>query len=86
LKNIGVFATIGNGRECTVICKSCGSDNQCKFTAEIAIHFPGLKGIEKPIVWVFPELLVCLNCGNAEFAVPERELRVLAEGDAAAAR
>ena len=64
-------------------CKSCGSDKQSRFTAEIAIHFPGLKGIEKPIVWIFPELWVCLNCGNAEFAVPERELRALAEGDAA---
>ena len=66
-------------------CKTCGSDKQKKFTAEMAIHFPGLKGLEKPIVWVFPELLVCLNCGNAEFAVPETELRVLAKGDAAAA-
>ena len=32
--------------------KLCGSDKQSKFTAEIAIHFPGLKGLEKPIVWV----------------------------------
>ena len=66
-------------------CKSCGTENQKKFTAEIAIHFPGLKGLEKPIVWVFPELLVCLNCGDAEFAVPESELRVLAKGDAVSA-
>jgi hypothetical protein len=66
-------------------CKSCGSDNLRKFTAETAIHFPGLKGLGKPIVWVFPELLVCLNCGNAEFAVPETELRILAKGDGTAA-
>jgi hypothetical protein len=51
----------------------------------MAIHFLGLEALKKPIVWVFPELLVCLNCGNAEFAVPEIELRVLAKGDAAAA-
>ena len=62
-------------------CKSCGSNKQSKFLAEIAIHFPGLKGLEKPIVWVFPQLLVCLNCGNTEFVVPETELRLL--GDAA---
>jgi hypothetical protein len=37
---------------------------------EIAIHFPGVKGLEKPIVWVFPEVSVCLSCGNAEFVVP----------------
>ncbi len=66
-------------------CKSCGLEKQREFTVEIAIHFPGLNGLEKPIVWLFPKLIVCLNCGNAEFAVPESELRVLAKGDAAAA-
>jgi hypothetical protein len=67
-----------------VKCKSCGSDEQTKFTAEIAIHSLGLKDFDQPMVWVFPELMVCLNCGNAEFAVPESELRLLAKGDAAA--
>ncbi len=66
-------------------CKSCGSVNQSKFTAEMAIHFPGLKNIDKPVVWVFPELVVCLDCGTAQFAVPEAELRQLAKGDVAAA-
>ena len=61
-------------------CTTCGSDNQSKFIAEIALHFPELKGLEKPIVWVFPELLVCLNCGNTEFVVPETELRLLEKG------
>jgi hypothetical protein len=65
-------------------CKSCGSINQRNFTGEIAIHFPGLKNIDKSIVWVFPELVVCLNCGTAEFAVPQEELRLLAKDDAAA--
>jgi hypothetical protein len=66
-------------------CKSCGSINQKKFVGEIAIHSPGLKGIDKPIVWVFPELVVCLECGFSEFAVPGAQLRLLAKGDAAAA-
>jgi hypothetical protein len=66
-------------------CKSCGSANQKKFIGEMGIRSPGLKGIDKPIVWVFPELIVCLNCGTAEFVVPEAELRVLAKGEAAAA-
>ncbi len=66
-------------------CKSCGSVNQSKFTAEMAIHFPGLKNIDKPVAWMFPELVVCLDCGTAEFTVPKSELPLLAKGDAAPA-
>ena len=61
-------------------CKSCGSGNVGKFGGEIFIHFLGLKNIDKPVVSVFPELLVCLDCGTAEFAVSEDELRLLASG------
>ncbi len=65
-------------------CKSCGSVNQSKFAGEIGIHFPGLQNLDNPVVWVFPELVVCLDCGTGEFAVPEAELRQLVKGDAAA--
>jgi hypothetical protein len=58
-------------------CKQCGSDNPGRFNGEVAIHFPGLDGLDKPIVWVFPKLAVCLDCGFAEFTVPHRELSVL---------
>ena len=58
-------------------CKSCGSGNQKTFIGEMGIRSPGLKGLDKPIVWVFPELIVCFDCGIAEFAVPEAELRQL---------
>ena len=58
-------------------CKSCQSSNQSTFNGEIAIHFSGLEGLNKPIVWVFPKVLVCLNCGFTEFAIPEKELGVL---------
>jgi hypothetical protein len=51
----------------------------------MGVRSPGLKGLDKPVVWVFPELIVCLDCGIAEFAVPEAELRELAKGDAAGA-
>ena len=64
-------------------CKSCGSDTLGKFTGELALHFLGLKDLQKPIVWVYPEVWVCLKCGHAEFAVPESELRVLAKGQSA---
>ena len=66
-------------------CNSCGSVNQKKFSAEMGIHFPGLKGVDKPVVWVFPDVVVCLDCGTAEFAVPDEELRQLAKEDADAA-
>ena len=66
-------------------CRSCDSRNQMKFIGEMGIRSPGLKSLDMPTVWVFPELVLCLDCGIAEFAVPEAELRVLAKGDAAAA-
>jgi hypothetical protein len=66
-------------------CKSCGSESLGEFTGEIAIHFRGLKNINEPTVFVFPELVVCLECGTAEFVVPEDVLRLLAKGRAAGA-
>ena len=64
----------------SVLCKKCSSANVKNFNGEVAIHFPGLNGLYKPIVWVFPELGVCLQCGFVEFTVPERELGVLVSG------
>jgi hypothetical protein len=66
-------------------CKSCGSENLENYTAEIAIHFRGLKNINKPHVFVFPVVGVCLDCGTAEFAIGEQELRKLKQGRAASA-
>lgn len=61
-------------------CTSCQSERQRTFTSEIAIHFPGLAGLNKPIVWVFPRISVCLDCGLARFVVPEKELEVIRSG------
>lgn len=61
-------------------CKSCQSTNQNTFNGEIAIHFCGLEGLDKPIVWVFPKLTVCMNCGLTDFVIPQRELKVLVHG------
>jgi hypothetical protein len=68
-----------------MLCKSCGSDNQKQFNGEMAIHFTGLENLDKPVVWVFPKLLICMDCGTAEFALPEADLRLLATGKAAGA-
>ena len=61
-------------------CKSCKSEKQRNLNGEIAIHFPGLQGLDKPIVWVFEQVAVCLRCGFTEFTVPARELSVLVKG------
>jgi hypothetical protein len=64
-------------------CKSCGSDDQLKFDAEINIHLPGREALDKRAVLVFPMLLVCLHCGFAEFIISNSEWRQLAQGVAA---
>jgi hypothetical protein len=47
------------------------------FSAETGIRRSGLENIEKPAIFVFSELIVCLICGRAEFLGPKTELRVL---------
>ena len=59
-------------------CRSCGSANQTEFTAEIDIHVPGLRNLDKRPVLVYPKLLVCLECGFTQFTIPEAELQCLA--------
>ena len=61
-------------------CQQCTSENVKMFSSEVALHFPGLDGLRKPIVWVFPKLQVCPDCGFTEFTVPQTELTVLKEG------
>jgi len=62
-----------------MVCPRCPSDKLTKFNAEISIHFPGWRGLDKPTVLVFPQLDVCLKCGFAEFHIREGELRKLVE-------
>jgi len=61
-------------------CLSCASDNLAEFAAEVNVHFLGLKNLDKPSVFIFPKLLVCLDCGFSWFATPETELALLARG------
>jgi hypothetical protein len=58
-------------------CRACRSGHPIEFPAELNIHFPGPENFEKPTVWVFPRLLVCLNCGFTEFFIPEADVRRL---------
>jgi hypothetical protein len=77
-----VRAKTKNG-EAVMSCLSCGSVRNRLFNGEVAIHFPGFDGLNKPIVWVFPNLTVCLDCGQAQFNIPDRELQILMTGCAA---
>lgn len=61
-------------------CRRCSSDHQSTFGTETNIHFQGRRGLDKPTVWVFPKVVVCLDCSFAEFVVPKNELHVLVEG------
>jgi hypothetical protein len=60
-------------------CVFCTSTNQAEFPAEVNIHFPGLSNAGKPGVFVFPKLLVCLDCGSSSFTTPAFELAKLAK-------
>jgi len=61
-------------------CRLCQSESQHKFPSEINIHFPGRENLTKPTVWVFPKLVLCLDCGFTEFIVEEKELGLLKDG------
>jgi hypothetical protein len=58
-------------------CLLCDSINVSEFSAEINLHFPGLKNLDKPSVLVFPQVLVCLDCGFSRFTTPETEMGLL---------
>ena len=59
-------------------CRVCNSSNQAEFPSEVNIHLPGLKSADEPGVFVFPILLVCLDCGTSTFTTPQSELARLA--------
>ena len=60
-------------------CKSCQSTSQVKLPAEIAIHFPGRQNLNTPHVFVFPDIVICLDCGSTNLTVPEAELQSIRE-------
>jgi hypothetical protein len=61
-------------------CQKCGSERQSKFGAEINVHFPKHERQDTASVLVFPELLVCLDCGFGELTLSKDELPLLAKG------
>jgi hypothetical protein len=60
-------------------CAGCQSDRLTDFPSEIALHFPGRGNLDKPHVFLYPKVIVCLDCGFSGFAVAEPELRKIRE-------
>jgi len=52
-------------------CPSCASSYQEVLSAEIIIHFSGLKNLAEPGLWEFSKLVVCMNCGFSHFKIQE---------------
>ncbi len=67
-------------------CALCQSANQAELTAEMMLHFSGLRNIDHPGVLVFPKVSVCLDCGFSRFATPKTELALLASRTATSNR
>jgi hypothetical protein len=66
-------------------CEKCRVSEQSQFQAEIAIHCTEpLSAPWKAPVLVFPKLLICVQCGRAEFMVPKTELGLLVKDSIAA--
>jgi hypothetical protein len=62
-------------------CRSCASNSQTEYDAEINIHLR--RDSDKAAVLVFPKLVICLDCGVAEFTIPEADLPQLGKRGAA---
>ena len=52
-----------------MICASCGSEKLSRYEGKLVIHFPEPKGSNKSVVWIFPEMWFCLDCGNAGVSI-----------------
>jgi hypothetical protein len=64
--------------EVSVACSSCRSDAVKVFASEINIHFLEPENATKSIL-TFPKLLICLNCGLADFLLTGEDLQSLRE-------
>ena len=60
-------------------CTRCLSLHQTELNSEINLHFRGLPNLGEPGIFVFPKILVCLDCGLSEFVIEKRELAQIGE-------
>jgi len=62
------------------VCASCGSESLAKLDARLKLHFPPFNGLKKFPVSTSSEIVVCLDCGFAHFALSPTELQLVKEG------
>ena len=68
----------------TLCCANCGSAKLQTFSTEANIHFPGPANLARASVFVFPKMIICLDCGQITSKLSENELRMLRQGAATA--
>jgi hypothetical protein len=61
-------------------CRSCGSGSLKNFAGELSVHALGMQNVDAPVVWVFPELQVCMDCGFTELKIDANKLGLLGKG------
>ncbi|HYK59116.1 MAG TPA: hypothetical protein VEV85_06755, partial [Bryobacteraceae bacterium] len=57
--------------------KSCSSPNLVELLAEIALHLPGLARLNMGHIFVFPEVVVCLDCGHLQAKLSADDLHLI---------
>jgi hypothetical protein len=60
-----------------MFCKACKSDNLQRLDGELTVSQPDVKGLKVPPVYICQSILICLDCGFTELAIPPDELRLL---------
>ena len=61
-------------------CMLCQSSSLSEYSAEMMVHFSGIRNVDNPGITVCRKVLVCLVCGFSRFMTPEPELTLLANG------
>ena len=59
-------------------CSCCGANHVQTFDGEVALHLRGMENLDKPATFVFPKVLVCLDCGASQFFISGEVLHSLA--------
>lgn len=59
-------------------CTGCLSSNQVEMHTEINIHYSSLAYPGNPGIFVFPTVMICLDCGVSQFTLKEEDLAQIA--------